>query len=73
MIYESQAKAVEASSENLKDEFQRKSRIVAGGFQSLRFMIFLVHKPFLLFAFISHKFLRWISVELLITAFILNL
>ena len=73
VIYEPAAQAIEASSDNLKDEFRRKSRIVAGGFQSLGFMVFLLRKPFLLFAFISHKFLRWISVELLLIAFTLNL
>ena len=72
VIYEPEARAIEASSENLKDEFRRKSRIVAGGFQSMRFMGFLIQKPFLLFAFMSHKFLRWISVELLLIALILN-
>ncbi len=72
VIYEPQARAVEASSENLQDEFRRKSRIVAGGFQSMWVMGFLIRKPFLLFAFVSHKFLRLISVELLLIAFVLN-
>ena len=73
VIYEPQAKAFEASSENLIDEFHRKSRIVAGGFQSLGFMLFLFKKPFLLFAFVSHKVIRWMTVELLLTSLILNL
>ena len=72
VIYEPKAQAFEASSENLKDEFRRKSRIVAGGFQSLGFMRFLVLKPFLLFAFISHKVLRWMTVELLLATLLLN-
>ena len=72
VIYEPNARAFEASSENLKDEFRRKSRIVAGGFQSLGFMRFLFRKPFLLFAFISHKVLRWMTVEFLLASLLLN-
>ncbi len=73
VIYEPKAKAWELSSISISEEFKRKSRIVAGAFQSLRFIGFLFTKPLLLFEFISHKLLRWLTVELLIVMFILNL
>ncbi len=73
VIYEPKAKAWEISSISISEEFKRKSRIVAGAFQSLRFIGFLFTKPLLLFEFISHKLLRWLTVELLIVMFVLNL
>jgi cellulose synthase/poly-beta-1,6-N-acetylglucosamine synthase-like glycosyltransferase len=72
VIYEPKAFGREKSSVSIKDEFRRKSRIVAGGFQSMKAMGFLIRKPLILWSFVSHKLLRWILAELLIAVFILN-
>ncbi len=72
-IYDVEARGWEESSPGYAVEMKRRSRIVAGGFQSLSAMLFLFKRPGLLFFFFSHKFLRWITAELLITIFILNL
>jgi cellulose synthase/poly-beta-1,6-N-acetylglucosamine synthase-like glycosyltransferase len=73
VIYEPKAKGWEVSSPGLKVEMKRKSRIVAGGFQSLKFNWFLIFHPIILFMFVSHKFLRWVTAELMILVLVLNL
>ncbi len=77
IAYDPDAYAVEASSENLKEEYKRKVRIAAGGIQStLRtsklFNPFFM--PLLGFQYISHRVLRWtITPFLMIFVFFLNL
>jgi len=73
VIYEKNAKAIEQSALSIKDEFKRKSRIVAGGFQSLKSLFFLIKYPLILFQFISHKLLRWLLSIFMILIFILNI
>lgn len=69
-INELDAIAYEDVSNQLKEEFRRKSRISAGNFQNLaRFKKLLWH-PFKgrSFAFLSHKVLRWIGPFFIIIA-----
>ncbi|MBW2998808.1 glycosyltransferase family 2 protein [Candidatus Woesearchaeota archaeon] len=73
VIYESKAKGWEESAKSYVMEMKRRSRIVAGGFQCLKFMTFLIKKPFILFEFTSHKFLRWILAELMVLILVLNI
>lgn len=61
--YAANAVSTETASVSLKDEWKRKVRIAAGGFQSL----FLLSKalnplryPLLAFQFFSHRVLRWV-------------
>ena len=77
IAYDPDAYAVEASSENLKEEYKRKVRIAAGGIQSTirtskLFSPFFM--PLLGFQYISHRVLRWtITPFLMIFVFFLNL
>ncbi|MBW2977903.1 glycosyltransferase [Candidatus Woesearchaeota archaeon] len=73
VIYETNAKNWEKSSPAIKDEFERKSRMVAGGLQSLKYTGFLIKRPLILWQFVSHRLIRWVTAELLIAIFILNL
>ena len=71
VIYDPQAVATEDAVEDPAQEFRRRSRTIAGGFQSLiggrgrpR-----LSQPWLLAGYISHKGLRWVGPVLLLAAF----
>jgi poly-beta-1,6-N-acetyl-D-glucosamine synthase len=60
--YEPKAYAIEAPSSSMKDEQERKVRIIAGGFQAMQILkgLFNIFRfPVLSFQFISHRILRW--------------
>ena len=61
-VYEPEAVAWEKGSANVREELKRKSRIAAGGLQSMVRMSFLLN-PFrvgwLSWQYFSHKILRW--------------
>lgn len=62
--YEGTATAVERVPASVSQEFRRKVRIAAGGFQVLRWLEFPRRPgkwPALWFCFVSHKLLRWLS------------
>lgn len=72
IVYEEDAVAVEDIAASVTNEFKRKSRIVAGGFQyiqRLKGRIFNLG-PFVFLAFLSHKLMRWLSPIFLIGVFI---
>jgi len=76
VIYEPNAIAEEQPSSNLGEEWKRKVRICAGGFQAINIFSFLL-KPrqftLLSFQFISHRLLRWaVAPFLLPLIFILS-
>ena len=74
--FEPQAVAYERVPAEVKQEFRRKVRIAAGGFQLLPYLDFLrrpLRYPWLWFAFFSHKILRWLSPGLLILLLVSNL
>jgi len=62
VVYEPNAIAEEKPSANLREEWKRKVRICAGGFQAIGIFSFLL-KParfdLLSFQFFSHRLLRW--------------
>lgn len=60
--YNPQAIATEMSSATITDELKRKSRIAAGGFQTIFRQLPLLNvfkNPWLSFTYCSHKVLRW--------------
>jgi cellulose synthase/poly-beta-1,6-N-acetylglucosamine synthase-like glycosyltransferase len=59
-------------SNDMHQEYKRKSRISAGNFQNLKAFSYLLFKPFTPagFCFISHKVLRWITPFLIVVSFI---
>lgn len=75
LIYEDLAFAVEESAPSVKAEFQRRTRIGTGAFQSLKYLKGLLNPKYgyIAFAFWSHKVLRWFCPVFMLTAFISNL
>ena len=75
IVYKKEAEAVEEVIASAENEFRRKARIVAGGYQFL--VAFLRSgRSFTLgtwFALFSHKILRWIAPFLLLIVFGVNL
>ena len=68
VVYEPEARAVEASAASLGVEIQRRIRIIAGAIQSLLRGEGVPRptQPFLLWKYLSHKVLRWISPVFLV-------
>jgi len=75
IVYEPEAIGDEETSPNLKSEFNRKSRIVAGAVQMTKrgYGIPASGQKRLWFQFLSHKFLRWVMPLVLIALFAANL
>jgi cellulose synthase/poly-beta-1,6-N-acetylglucosamine synthase-like glycosyltransferase len=69
VVHEKEALGYEENLLELKGEFRRKVRIVAGGYQCLLRAAVLprLSQPLLLFCFVSHKLLRWVSGFLLLS------
>lgn len=63
LVYEPQAHAREETPFRLSDEFGRRARIGAGGFQCLALLWALLNprQGWLAFSFFSHKLLRWVT------------
>jgi cellulose synthase/poly-beta-1,6-N-acetylglucosamine synthase-like glycosyltransferase len=74
IIYEPESVSAERSSPNLRQDFVRKVRIAAGGFQALKQREGLPRliQGKLLFCYLSHKLLRWLSPFFLIGLFTSN-
>jgi cellulose synthase/poly-beta-1,6-N-acetylglucosamine synthase-like glycosyltransferase len=75
VIYDDEAVAWEESPPGIGDEFRRRSRIGAGGFQALLRLLPLLSpaRGWVAFSFLSHKVLRWLSPFLLVLALAANL
>lgn len=80
-VYEPNAYALETASAAISEEFKRKIRISAGGFQSIGRLKALLNPfrfPWLTFQYISHRVLRWAIVPfgllfmLLLNAFLIT-
>ncbi len=69
VIYEPNAYAEEDPTTSLKDEYIRRRRIAAGGFQSIVWLKYLLN-PFkfrvLTFQYVSHRVLRWAVVPFIL-------
>lgn len=74
-IYEPDATATETASASIQEEWKRKVRICAGGFQSMRWLRFLLN-PFrygvLSFQYVSHRVLRWTLAPLALPIILLT-
>lgn len=74
-IFDEKTKIYDKYSKSAKEEFSRKSRTLAGNFQLVMYLKWLLN-PFrspVAWQFISHKFLRLIVPFLLILAFVSNM
>jgi cellulose synthase/poly-beta-1,6-N-acetylglucosamine synthase-like glycosyltransferase len=75
IVYDCEAVAREETPSSVGAEFHRRSRIGAGGFQSIG-MLWRLLSPrhgWVSFTFFSHKVLRWIGPFLLVGALVTNL
>ncbi len=75
LVYDPMAIALEETPDTIGQEFQRRSRIGAGGFQSLQWLWPLLSplRGWISFTFWSHKIVRWLCPLLMIGALIANL
>lgn len=76
VIYEPRASAIEEASPNASEEFKRKVRIVAGGWQAVVRLWPLLTPRYgiVAFQYVSHRVLRWVVVPFLLPAIVvLNL
>ena len=75
VLFEKEALGFEKNTLEIKGEFHRKSRIVAGGIQYIMHgqWIPALCNPFLMLKFISHKLLRWVSGPLVVLLFFLSI
>lgn len=75
IVYDARAVACEETAPNIRDEFRRRSRIGAGGFQSIGLLWPLLSPVhgWVAFSFSCHKILRWMCPFLLIGAMVGNL
>jgi len=71
VIYDMEAESHEEASIRIKDDFNVKVRMVAGGFQTIRRwpVQTLLPVSWHAFAFLSHKVLRWLAPLFMIVAF----
>jgi len=74
IIYDDEAVAWEECPSEIGDEFRRRSRIGAGGFQAIWRLLPLVSpaRGWVSFSYVSHKVLRWICPFFLVTALVAN-
>lgn len=75
LVYEAEAVAYEETPAKIGDEFKRRVRIGAGGFQSLGLLWPLLSPRYgwLAFSFFSHKLLRWLAPFCLLAMLLANL
>lgn len=75
IVYDPEAVALEETPVNVRDEFHRRARIGAGGYQSIGMLWKLLdpRRGWIAFTFLSHKILRWLCPFFLIGAMVANL
>jgi cellulose synthase/poly-beta-1,6-N-acetylglucosamine synthase-like glycosyltransferase len=75
IVYETDAVAYEETPPQISSEFTRRSRIGAGGFQSVPVLWRLLSPSngWIAFTFASHKIARWVCPFFLVGAFVTNL
>jgi biofilm PGA synthesis N-glycosyltransferase PgaC len=74
VVYEPEAVAWEQPTLSLGDEWQRRTRIAAGGFQAIVRLRGMLNPALGLaaFQFLSHRVLRWIAPGFMIAALLIN-
>jgi cellulose synthase/poly-beta-1,6-N-acetylglucosamine synthase-like glycosyltransferase len=72
VVYEPDAVACETASPSLRGEWERRTRMAAGGFQAVGRLrgIFAPRHALAAFQFLSHKVLRWVSPFLMLLAWV---
>ena len=72
VVFEPAARAYEQGSETAREEFSRKTRVIAGAMQFMTRpdSAMSLSNPQLIFSFISHKALRWFSPAFAVSAFL---
>jgi cellulose synthase/poly-beta-1,6-N-acetylglucosamine synthase-like glycosyltransferase len=75
IVYDAEAVAVEETPKTLIDEFRRRTRIGAGGFQSISLLwpLLAPRHGWTAFTFLSHKVLRWLCPFFLLALLASNL
>jgi poly-beta-1,6-N-acetyl-D-glucosamine synthase len=75
IVYEKEAVAVEDAVPSVENEFKRKARIVAGGYQFLAAFLRSGRSlsPGMWFVFVSHRVLRWCAPFPLLLLFVSNI
>lgn len=75
LVYDPTAVALEETPDTIGQEFHRRSRIGAGGFQSLQWLWPLLNplRGWIAFTFWSHKVVRWLCPVFMIGALVANL
>ena len=73
VVYEPKATAAEIVVPNVQSEYERKARMIAGGYQALSRARYLLNPqlyPSAAFQLLSHKLLRWMVPIFMVTAFL---
>jgi len=75
LVFDSKAVALEETAPDVSSEFRRRSRLGAGGFQSLGLLWPLLNprRGWIAFTFLSHKVLRWVCPFAMAGLFFFNL
>ena len=76
IVYEPKAIGYEEAASSVGQEFKRKVRMIAGGFQSLGILKIVLNPlshPIVFIQFISHKFLRWLGPIFIVSVSLSNL
>jgi cellulose synthase/poly-beta-1,6-N-acetylglucosamine synthase-like glycosyltransferase len=75
IVYDCEAVAREETAKDVRAEFHRRSRIGAGGFQSIRLLWPLLNprRGWVAFTFMSHKIFRWLCPFFMLGALLTNL
>jgi len=73
VVYEPEAYATEEASATIGEEFKRKARIVAGGWQAVfrLWPLLLPKRPLIWLQYVSHRVLRWVLVPALLPVILL--
>ncbi len=74
VVYEPEAYATEEASVTVAEEFKRKARIVAGGWQAIirLWPLLIPRRPLIWLQYLSHRVLRWVLVPALLPVILLS-
>ncbi len=76
IFYEPEATGCEEAASSVSQEFKRKVRMIAGGFQAIGILGAVLNPllhPIVFFQFVSHKLLRWLAPIFMLGVFITNI
>jgi poly-beta-1,6-N-acetyl-D-glucosamine synthase len=76
IVYEPKAIGYEEAASSVGQEFKRKVRMIAGGFQAvgvLKSVLNPMNHPIVFFQFVSHKILRWLGPIFMVMLYLANL